>query len=178
MSGHDREQHHQDAERLRANQVEAPEPDPVERLASTVGNHAFGQLARQGDGILPDGRVHPDVEQAISRSRGGGRPMDARVAGRLSEQTGDDYADVSVHTGPEADQLARSVSARAFATGTDVFFAEGEYTPGTSGGDELISHELAHVTQQRGAPQSGPLTVTNPGDATEREADKIAGELA
>jgi hypothetical protein len=32
--------------------------------------------------------------------------------------------------------------------------------------------------QQRGAPSSGPLTVSNPGDALETEADAVADELA
>jgi hypothetical protein len=67
------------------------------------------------------------------------------------------------------------VSARAFTTGTDVYFASGEYRPGTSDGDSLLAHELTHVTQQRGAPASGPLTVSEPGDAMETEADAVAG---
>ena len=49
------------------------------------------------------------------------------------------------------------MSARAFATGTDVYFAQDEYKPNTTDGDKLIAHELAHVVQQRGAPTSGPL---------------------
>ena len=44
-------------------------------------------------------------------------------------------------------------------------------------GDKLIAHELAHVVQQRGAPTSGPLTVSNPGDAMEREADDVADKI-
>jgi hypothetical protein len=60
-----------------------------------------------------------------------------------------------VYTGDTADRLNRSVSARAFATGTDVYVANGEYSPGSADGDRLIAHELAHVVQQRGAPRAG-----------------------
>ena len=74
--------------------------------------------------------------------------------------------------------LNHAVSARAFATGTDVYFAQDQYKPNTSDGDKLIAHELAHVVQQRGAPTSGPLTVSNPGDAMEREADDVADKMA
>ena len=49
---------------------------------------------------------------------------------------------------------------------------KGEYSPGSADGDKLIAHELAHVVQQRGASASGPLTVSQPGDAMEREADQ------
>jgi hypothetical protein len=73
--------------------------------------------------------------------------------------------------------LTRSVSARAFTTGADIYFGRGEYRPGTSAGDELIAHELTHVVQQRGASASGPLSVTEPGDALEAEADAAAREL-
>ena len=85
--------------------------------------------------------------------------------------------DVTVHTDDTSDQLNRSVSARAFATGTDVYFAKGEYNPGSADGDRLIAHELAHVVQQRGAANSGPLTVSQPGDALETEADSVADSL-
>ena len=77
-----------------------------------------------------------------------------------------------------ADALNRSVSARAFATGTDVYFAKGEYNPGSADGDRLIAHELAHVVQQRGAASTGPLTVSQPGDALETEADSVADSIA
>jgi uncharacterized protein DUF4157 len=84
---------------------------------------------------------------------------------------------VRVHTGSTADTLNTAVAARAFATGTDVYFAQGEYKPNTSDGDRLIAHELAHVVQQRGAPTSGPLTVSQPGDTLEREADDVADTI-
>ncbi len=147
-------------------------------LASTLGNAAFATLARNGAGILPGGVVHPDVEAAIARTRGGGSGLDAGVRDRLAPELGDALADVRVHTDDHADALSRSVSARAFTTGADVYFARGEYRPGTSDGDNLLAHELTHVVQQRGAGTAGPLTVSEPGDAFEVEADAVARELA
>jgi hypothetical protein len=161
-----------------AREPEAPEQSPAERLASSVGNRAFTALARQGEGILPDGRAHPDVEAAIAASRGAGRGLDPASRERFGPRLGDDLEDVRVHDGRQAHDLARSVSARAFAVGRDVFFAEGEHRPGTAQGDRLLAHELAHVVQQREAPASGPLTVSQPGDALEHEADRAADELA
>ena len=153
--------------------VEAPAS--IETLASNVGNQAFGAIiGRQGAGILPDGTAHPDIESAIARSRGGGSSLDTRM---LAPEVRSEFSDVKVHADAGADALARSVSARAFTTGSDVFFASGEYRPGTSEGNSLLAHELAHVVQQRGAPTSGPLTVSNPGDALEVEADAAAGGL-
>ncbi|HUA44767.1 MAG TPA: DUF4157 domain-containing protein [Solirubrobacteraceae bacterium] len=165
------------AERDRAS---APTPSVDARLSeltSAVGNVAFSAFARDGAGLLPGGRVHPDVEQAIARTRGTGTPIDRGVRDRAASVLGDPLDDVRVHTDARADAMARSVSARAFTTGTDVYFGRGEYRPGTNTGDELIGHELTHVVQQRGASTSGPLTVTEPGDALEAEADAAGREL-
>ena len=82
-----------------------------------------------------------------------------------------------MHDGPQADALARSVQARAFAVGSDLFFAEGEHRPGTADGDRLLAHELTHVVQQRGAPAQGPLTVSQPGDAAGARSRQAADEL-
>ena len=168
-----------------------PEPEreersPMAQLASDVGNQAFASTlgrsplareAEQGAGINADGTVHTDVQSAINSTRGAGTGLDSGVASRLSPSLGD-LSDVRVHTDDKADQLNRSVSARAFATGTDVYFAKGEYSPGSASGDKLIAHELAHVVQQRGSSASGPLTVSQPGDAMEREADSVADRIA
>jgi hypothetical protein len=175
-----------DHDRLADEQVRGPEPPqedpaaPLHELASNVGNRAFtSTVAREvsGAGILPSGQVHPTVQSEISSTRGGGATLDSRVAERFSPSLGD-LSDVRVHTDDNADRLNRSVSARAFATGTDVYFAKGEYSPGSPDGDKLIAHELAHVVQQRGAPQGGPLTVSQPGDTMENEADHVADSIS
>ena len=187
--------HEEELEQRRANQrIRPPDPQPeheresdrpMAALASAIGNQGFSSTlgrsplareAEQGAGINPDGTVHGEVQSTIDSSRGGGASLDPGVASRLSGDLGD-LSDVRVHTDDTADKLNTAVSARAFATGTDVYFARGEYNPGSSDGDRLIAHELAHVVQQRGAGASGPLTVSQPGDAMEREADAVADDI-
>ena len=79
-----------------------------------------------------------------------------------------------MHDDEHAAALARAVSARAFTVGRDIFFGAGEYAPGRQSGRELLTHELVHVVQQRGAPAAGPLAVSQPGDALEVEAEIAA----
>ncbi|HTN23710.1 MAG TPA: DUF4157 domain-containing protein [Solirubrobacteraceae bacterium] len=130
-----------------------------------------------GHGILDGGRVHPDVTAQIAAARGRGAPLEPAVRAEMSAALGHDFGDVRVHTDPLADALARSVQARAFTTGADVFFGAGEYAPASAQGRGLLAHELAHVIQQRGTPTSGDLRVSEPGDALEREAERAAGSL-
>jgi hypothetical protein len=154
-----------------------PETAGAEQLASAVGNEAFARVAAEGAGILPGGRVHPVVESTIARTRGGGQPLDQGSRERFADPLGDSLADVRVHDDDAADALATSVSARAFTTGSDIYFARGELQPDSSEGERLLAHELTHVAQQRDAPSSGPLLVSNPGDALESEAERSADEL-
>jgi hypothetical protein len=60
------------------------------------------------------------------------------------------FGDVRVHTNDKASRLNESLNSRAFTTGKDVFFRQGEYRPGSSAGRELLAHELTHVVQQGG----------------------------
>lgn len=150
-------------------------------LAGSVGNRAFGQVVarmREGEGILDSGVVHPEVEAAITAAHGQGRALDRQLSANLEQGIGESLGDVRVHTGDHAAAMARAVSARAFTVGSDIFFGQGEYRPGTPDGDRLVAHEVTHVLQQRGAPNAGPLTVSQPGDAMEVEAEALARDFA
>jgi len=153
---------------------------PLTRLASAVGNRGFTQTIariRDGDGILPGGIVHPDVEAAIAAASSRGLPADRGVTEQVGAALGDSLTDVRIHRDADAAALARSVSARAFTVGSDIFFGPGEYKPSTPAGRALLTHELVHVIQQRGAPRRGPLRVSQPGDVLEREAEDAAQGL-
>jgi hypothetical protein len=152
--------------------VDTPE-SAAQRLASGIGNKNFTQVVARmadGEGILADGAIHPDVTKAIAAMSGGGKPLPKRMQRKLERSHGD-LSDARVHTGAEADALSRAVNARAFTVGNHMFFGKGEWQPESRGGVELAAHEAAHVVQQRGAPNTGSLKVSTPGDAFEREAD-------
>jgi len=161
----------------------APGAAAAGALPGMIGNRAFSAaVGRQasagtGDGLLPGGAVHPDVAATLASRRGAGSPLPPAIRDEMGTALGDDLSDVRVHTDPQAQQLADSVAARAFTRGTDVYFGTGEFNPSGDEGRRLLAHELAHVPQQRGAPEAGPLTVSEPGDAFEREADDAASAI-
>ena len=128
-------------------------------------------LARKGQG---EGEAAQDVEQAIQRARGGGQALDGGVRAQMEPAFGSDFSGVRVHANAEADALNHSLSARAFTTGQDIFFRQGAYNPGSSSGRELLAHELTHVVQQNGDQVQRKLTVGQPGDRYEQEADQTA----
>ena len=63
-----------------------------------------------------------------------------------------------IHTGPYADEFARSLHALAFTVGSDIFFRNGAYKPETEEGRALLAHELKHVSQYEENPSEDNRT--------------------
>ena len=130
---------------------------PVQREAETEGMDAS-----------------PDVEAGIEQARGSGQPLDKTIREPMEQAFGADFSSVKVHTDTRADQLNHAVQAKAFTTKQDVFFRQGEYNPGSRGGQELIAHELTHVVQQSGkAVTHGQRNVENQQNSLETETRPI-----
>lgn len=91
-----------------------------------------------------------DLEGAIAQARGSGSPLADTIRQPMEQAFGADFSNVTVHTDSQSDQLNRSIQAKAFTTGQDIFFRQGAYHPGSSSGQELLAHELTHVVQQQG----------------------------
>jgi hypothetical protein len=125
-----------------------------------------------------EGLDHPpkdgsNLESRINKQRGGGQSLHKSTRDFFESRFGYDFSQVRVHTDTESDNLNRDLNARAFTTGEDIFFRRGEYNPGSSNGRELLAHELTHVVQQTGETRS-KLTIGQPGDKYEQEADQLA----
>lgn len=94
----------------------------------------------------------PSLETQLGRSRGGGHPLAEPHRRYFEERFGFDFSRIRVHADADADSMNRVVNARAFTTGQDLYFRQGEYRPESTAGRHLLAHELTHVIQQsRGA---------------------------
>ncbi len=84
---------------------------------------------------------------------GGGQPLAPAVRHDFEERFGTDFSGVRVHDTPRAADIAKELSAKAFAVGGHIAFGMGRFAPDTTDGKQLLAHELAHVLQQsRGGP--------------------------
>jgi hypothetical protein len=122
--------------------------------------------------------VPPIVDQVL---RSSGQPLDATTRTFMEPRFGYDFSQVRVHANAQAAKSARAVNALAYTVGNEVVFAEGKYALNTTEGRRLIAHELTHVIQQSGASSGGQLqgklTINQPGDVFEHEADAAAGRV-
>jgi hypothetical protein len=99
-----------------------------------------------------DGRMtaSPELASSIQAARGSGQPLADNIREPMEQAFEADFSGVRVHADAQSDALNRSIQAKAFTTGQNVFFRQGEYQPQTREGQELIAHELTHVIQQNG----------------------------
>ena len=112
---------------------------------------------------IAGGTASADLESSIQSARGSGQSLDANLQQSMGQAMGADFSGVKIHTDSQSDQLNKSIQAKAFTTGQDVFFRQGAYEPSSRGGQELIAHELTHVVQQNGgAVQRSPELQTKP----------------
>lgn len=88
------------------------------------------------------------ITNQINSTKGNGNIMDAGTKGFMEDRFGTDFGAVRIHTGNEAIQMSRDIYAKAFTTGNDIYFNEGQYQPGSSEGKHLLAHELTHTIQQ------------------------------
>ncbi|QRK12986.1 DUF4157 domain-containing protein [Archangium violaceum] len=83
-----------------------------------------------------------------------------------------DFSRVRVHHDEAAAQSAHELGAFAYTWGHHIVLGESRFAPGTPSRREVLTHELAHVVQQKGVPpRVAGLAPTSPGDSIEREAD-------
>jgi len=152
----------------------------VLRMQQTHGNAAVRRMLVQRRVDAPagveGGPIDDQVTSQINSARGSGPTLDSGVAQRLGGTMGQDFSGVHVHADSQADTLNRSLSAKAFTTGSDIFFQQGAYQPHSSDGQQLLAHELTHVVQQSGSSPSGALTLGPAEDSYEHEADSMASK--
>jgi hypothetical protein len=133
--------------------ISSPE-NPFERQADAVADEVMrpGQRALVGaelrranaEGGTSRALAPPVVHDVLARP---GRPLEPAARHAMEGRFGADFSSVRVHDDARAAESALAVGAHAYTVGSDVVFAAGRYGPGTTAGDRLLAHELAHTLQ-------------------------------
>ncbi|MFB2769541.1 DUF4157 domain-containing protein [Pelatocladus sp. BLCC-F211] len=122
-------------------------PEEKEEELQTKLETGATQLQMQSDGKMT---ATADLENSIQQARGSGQTIADEVRQPMEKAFGNNFSGVRVHTDATSHKLNKSIQARAFTTGQDIFFKRGEYNPESQQGQELLAHELTHVVQQNG----------------------------
>lgn len=131
--------------------------DPHEAQADQAAHQALSASAR-GPALpgaaasLPARRDERTAESLPARIAAAGAEGRALAEGErdfFEPRFGHRFDAVRIHSGPAAAAAAAAAGAQAFTLGRDIYFGEGQFRPQTSGGRELLAHELAHTLQDR-----------------------------
>jgi Domain of unknown function (DUF4157) len=109
-------------------------------------------------------RAHTDGRT----SSAGGQSLPTSVLSSLESTFHSSLSSVRIHDGSNAARLAREQRANAATVGENIYFAKGRYRPYDTMGRQLLTHEIAHVLQQRREEPSSSI------DASENEAHSFA----
>lgn len=138
-------------------------PAAARRLCDDCAHEAVGELAEapapttvQRESLKPDPPVDGDGQGGAGHggSAAGpgdgadepGKPLPPSVRPRLESSLGLDLGAVRVHADATAAKAARSLGAKAFTHGRDIWLGSGQSADDL----RLMAHEVAHVVQQDG----------------------------
>jgi len=164
-----------------AQMLDAPETlrqndimDAQGQLGNQVVQRALDKDRQRKSLTDNQGNLDEKISGQIQSKRGGGTPLPENLQKDAGKRFKRDFSDVRLHMDDQADQLSRTINARAFTIGKDIFFKKGVFAPGTSAGRETLIHELTHVVQQSGSKSAGGrLKLGGRDTAQEKEADRI-----
>lgn len=109
------------------------------------------------------------IGRAIETQRG--EPVPEKVQERVEESSGVALDDARVVAGEKGDVTAKAAGAEAVTTGDTIYVARDAPPLSSPAGEQLLSHELIHVAQQRRATRVETDRIGAPGGAHERAAD-------
>lgn len=134
-------------------------------------------VQRQANAPTASDALPPSVTGALQSSAG--QPLQVANRALMESAFGTDLGDVRIHTGAQAETAAHDINAKAFTRGQNIYFAAGQYQPGTQTGNKLLAHELTHTVQQ----SNGQVTVqsrdaiSQPSEPQEQEAESVAAQV-
>ena len=121
-----------------------PVADGLAGYSLSAGAPSIGRLQVSAKADHGGGAVPTSIERRIAQGRGTGQRLPAYIANSMALHTGYDFSNVRVKTGSEAAALNRSLNARAFTLGADIWLGANESIHDL----RLMAHELTHVIQQ------------------------------
>jgi len=88
-------------------------------------------------------------DSSIKSTKGSGSSLDKSTRNFMESRFKNDFSNVKIHTDSNASNMSKSIHAKAFTIGNDIYFKSGMFNPASNSGKELLAHELTHTIQQK-----------------------------
>ncbi|MDT9191782.1 MULTISPECIES: DUF4157 domain-containing protein [unclassified Limnospira] len=119
-------------------------------VAKNTNNKNGKVQKKEASGNVENQTITPGMERALEEQQNQGEPLSTGVREPMESAFGLNLGRVRIHRDTESDRLSRSLNAKAFTTGRNIFFRQDTYAPHSYEGQKLLAHELTHVVQQSG----------------------------
>jgi hypothetical protein len=164
-----------DEEELLQGKFSVPTVQKMDEEELMQGKFSVAPVQKMDEEELMQGKFKAPTVQRQENTTG----MPDSVKSKMESGLGSDFSDVKIH---DNSSKAPDIGALAYTQGSDIHFAPGQFKPDTTGGQQLLGHELTHVVQQREGRVKPTTEVNgmpvndNPG--LENEADVMGAKLA
>lgn len=108
-----------------------------------------GLVMRKANQSVTGATVSASLGAMLTTSNNHGSPLPQGTRNFMESALSTDFSAVRLHTDNRAAEMSKSINAKAFTYGNDIYFSTGMFSPYTREGRHLLSHELAHVVQQK-----------------------------
>jgi len=132
-------------EKEKLQRKEAEDEPEVMKQAEELEETSIQAKAGPGSASTPAS----NLQSRLFANKGMGSPIESNARAPLESAFGQDFGRVRIHTNNEAAQMNQALNAKAFTHGSDIYFNEGQYSPGSTEGKRLLAHELTHTIQQK-----------------------------
>lgn len=122
-----------------ANSVISKEGAPT--ITAIQGSHQIQQKKSEGG-------KQENIEAQLDSKVGTGQKLATNDQKEMESGFGTDLSNVRVHNDAASHNMSESIGAKAFTTGSDIFFGKGEYNTQSNKGKHLLAHEITHTLQQ------------------------------
>lgn len=113
------------------------------------------------------------IDRLLGRQQSG-RPLEPNMRKQMEQGLGENFEGVRIHDDAAAQRRAATLDAEAFTHGDDIYLGASAPNIESTSGQTLLTHELAHVVQQRQAGKIAKVAISQPGDPLEHAADAAA----
>ncbi|GAA4460569.1 hypothetical protein GCM10023189_35860 [Nibrella saemangeumensis] len=120
----------------------------IQRKCEQCENEDKQKIQKKGE-HGPVAAVKPFFSSYMNTIGAKGQPLPEGTRSFFESRLPGSFADVRIHTDQEATMAARDVNAKAFTWQNHIVFNRNYFNEQTTGGKQLLAHELTHVLQQR-----------------------------
>lgn len=142
------DEYEEEAEQVATQVLAMPDHDGIVPRITRTNQPLYNR--GKSENVAAGTTQHASQHVLQSALRSSGVPLAAATRRFMEQRFGYDFSKIRVHNDVLADQSAQSLGALAYTHGHHIFFAAGNYQPGTESGKHLLAHELAHTIQQTG----------------------------